>query len=76
VEAPGVVDTLRVTVRDAPCSGPVVYPEFRWTSSDTNVAAVDSLAGLVRARKRGVTTIIASAALDRTLRGAMVVVLP
>ena len=71
-------DTLRVTANmGTPPCGPLIIPEFRWSSSDTSIAAVDSIAGLVRARKQGITTIIARVALDRTLAGAMVVeVLP
>ena len=64
-------DTIRVTARDEPCSGPVVYTDFRWSSSDTSIALVDSLAGLVRARKQGLATIIARAALDRRVMAAM-----
>ena len=65
-------DTVRATVAFQWCSGGVVVQsDVRWTSNDTTIAAVDSVAGLVRARKQGLATITATLVVDRTLRGAM-----
>jgi uncharacterized protein YjdB len=50
-------------------------PNFRWTSSDTNVVVVvDHLNGLIRARRGGQATITATAALDADMKAAMVVI--
>ena len=63
-------DTLRVTARETSCAGPV-QTSFVWTTSDPTVATVGSTDGLVRARARGVATIIASDARDLNIKGAM-----
>lgn len=67
-------DTLRpvTDMGSPPCDSPGPH-EFRWASSDTGVASVDSVAGLVLARKQGITTITATHVRDRSVRGAMVV---
>jgi len=64
-------DTVRASASLPPCSGRPAFVEFRWRSSDTLVASVDPIAGLVRARRSGVATIIASAVLDPNVQGAM-----
>src|SRR5579885_1664586 len=48
-------------------SSPIVW---RWRSSDTVVAVVDSVSGLARARKAGTATIIAEDSEDRNQKGA------
>jgi Big-like domain-containing protein len=63
-------DTLRVRASYSPCpSGPA--PSFRWRSTDTLIAMVDSVTGLVRARSLGQASIIATAVSEPALRGAM-----
>lgn len=63
-------DTLRVHASYSPCpTGPA--PSFRWRSSDTVTAAVDSLTGLVRARTPGQATVVATLLSEPTLKGAM-----
>ena len=64
-------DTVRVTASLRPCPGFPAFVEFRWRSSDTLIATVDPIAGLVRARRAGTATIIASAVLDPNVQGAM-----
>jgi uncharacterized protein YjdB len=64
-------DTLRVTATVSSCSLPAT---FRWSSSDSNVAFVDSLSGLIRARSLGTATIIAALAAERSVKGAMLLV--
>jgi uncharacterized protein YjdB len=64
-------DTLRVTVTVSSCSLPAT---FRWSSSDSSVAFVDSLSGLIRARSLGTATIIAAFAAERNVKGAMLLV--
>jgi hypothetical protein len=63
-------DTLRVTVRVGTCAG-TSSTDVRWLSSDTTVALVDSLAGLVQARHAGTATIVASAVVDPHIQGAL-----
>jgi hypothetical protein len=63
-------DTLRARASYSPCpAGPA--PSFRWRSSDTLIAVVDSVMGLVRARSPGQASIIATAVSEPALRGAM-----
>lgn len=54
-------DTLRLKADFLAC-GQVepTYPEFHWSSNDSSIAMVDSISGLVRARKNGLTTITAT----------------
>jgi hypothetical protein len=63
-------DTLRVRASYSLCPA-APAPSFRWRSSDTLIAVVDSLTGLVRARSLGQASIIATALSDRALVGAM-----
>ena len=64
-------DTLRVRASNSPCqTGPA--PSFRWRSSDTVTAVVDSLTGLVRARSPGQATVVATLLSEPTLHGAMI----
>src|SRR5690349_18561411 len=63
-------DTLRVTATETSCTGSV-STSFRWTTSDTSVATVGPNDGLVRARGRGVATIIASDVRDLSIKGVM-----
>jgi hypothetical protein len=46
--------------------------QVRWSTSDTIVARVDSLTGLVLARANGIVTVKAVEVADRTVSGAMV----
>ncbi len=46
---------------------------FRWNAADTLIATVDSVSGMVVARKPGQTTIIASALPDRIVKAASAV---
>jgi len=63
-------DTLRAQVRYTPCpAGPVLA--FRWRSSDTAVAVVDS-SGLIAARSAGQATVIASEEVNPQVEGALV----
>jgi len=63
-------DTLRVRASYTPC--PAGLPaEFRWRSSDTVIAVVDSVTGLVRARSLGQATIIAAVVAEPALVAAM-----
>ena len=64
-------DTLRATASLPPCPGRPSFIDFHWRASDTLIATVDSISGLVRARRPGVATIIASAVLDPSVKGAM-----
>jgi uncharacterized protein YjdB len=65
-------DTVRATANESPC----LYendlaPTFRWRSSNTSVAIVDSIAGLVRALDTGRTSIIAIETANPAVQGAM-----
>ena len=53
-------DTLRGAASLPPCQLNGLIPTWRWRSSDTSVAVVDSIAGLVQARALGSATIIAT----------------
>ncbi|HTE45842.1 MAG TPA: Ig-like domain-containing protein [Gemmatimonadaceae bacterium] len=64
-------DTLRPTVA-APCGFPATAP-FRWSTSDSKIASVDSVTGLVTAQAQGSATIVAALVADRTIKGAMLV---
>jgi len=65
-------DTVRAVASQTPCAQEKDFaPTFRWRSSNTNVAVVDSIAGLVRTVDTGRTTIIASAIENRAIQGAM-----
>lgn len=66
-------DTLRVKAEVSVCPSRVANEQVHWASSDTSVAMVDSLAGLVRARGLGGASIIASLVSDRTQGAAMTV---
>ena len=48
-----------------------LIPTWRWRSSDTNVAVVDSIAGLVQARALGSASIIAALQQLQSAEGAM-----
>jgi uncharacterized protein YjdB len=63
-------DSVKGTASVSPCQYNVV-PTFRWRSSNTSVAIVDSLAGLVRAVDTGRTSIIATLTQNRAVSGAM-----
>ena len=51
-------DTLRVHASAPPCPPEILSPTFWWRAIDTSVAGVDSVAGLVRAKTAGQTTIV------------------
>ena len=67
-------DTLRVSASLPSCGLGATTATFRWSSSDSSVALVDSLSGLIRARSLGTVTIVAAAAADRSVKGAMLLV--
>ena len=67
-------DTLRVSVSMPACALGTTTETFRWSSSDSSVAFVDSLSGLIRARSLGTATIIAALAAERSVKGAMLLV--
>ena len=64
-------DTLRASASLPSCTAGAITPTFRWSSSDSSVALVDSLSGLIRARALGTVTISAAATQDRSVKGAM-----
>jgi uncharacterized protein YjdB len=65
-------DTLRLRISGgARCA---TTTQWRWRSSDTAIAVVDSLEGLTRARTQGTATIIAEAVVDRNVKGAAAIV--
>jgi hypothetical protein len=66
-----VGDTLRVTAQFSPCPALPNSIAFRWRSTDTLVATVDSLTGLVRARRLGTASINAWTILDPAIQGTM-----
>jgi hypothetical protein len=61
-------DTLRANVQVNPC---LQQTTFLWKTSDTSVATVDSVAGLVRAKAIGRTSILAIATANPQIIGAM-----
>lgn len=63
-------DSLRAIVKVGSCAGPS-STDVRWLSSDTGVAVVDSLAGLIHARRAGTATITATAVVDPAAKGAL-----
>ncbi len=68
-------DTIRISAASA--SGPDcgrAASEWRWRSSDTTVAVVDSLNGLATAVAAGTSTIIAYDAVDPNVKGASAIV--
>lgn len=66
-----VGDTVRATVALTPCQGIPTPAVFLWRSSDTLRASVDSITGLVRARRSGGATIVASLVIEPAISGAM-----
>jgi hypothetical protein len=61
-------DTLRLhAMASAGCTP--ITTQWRWRSSDTLIAKVDSL-GLVLARRQGIAAIIAEAVVDPAIKGA------
>jgi len=64
-------DSVNETASVLPCQYNNVVPTFRWRSSNTSVAIVDSIAGLVRAVDTGRTSIIATLTQNRAVSGAM-----
>jgi hypothetical protein len=62
-------DTLRAAATAGGCTGATV--RFRWTSSDSTVATVNTDAGLIRAVKVGSVTITATQTDKPTVKGAM-----
>ena len=69
-----VGDTLRAAVSPPPlCGRPEALVVFRWSSSDTLVASVDPLDGLIHARDVGTVTIIAYAVADPNIKGGALV---
>jgi uncharacterized protein YjdB len=69
-----VGDTLRLSAALPECVVVTRPQRVLWIASDTAVVSIDT-AGLVRARKSGTTTVIATAAPDSTTiqKGAMAV---
>jgi uncharacterized protein YjdB len=66
-------DTLRLHAFVEPCPQDTFTSTFWWRSSDTSVAAADSITGLVRANSAGRATIVGSATVDSQLVVAAVV---
>jgi uncharacterized protein YjdB len=64
-------DTLRAVAKDTPCPAGPSTATFRWRSSDTTIANVDSIAGLVRARSIGHATIIGTESGSQGVQVAM-----
>jgi uncharacterized protein YjdB len=64
-------DTLRANARQNPCPLDQTTT-FWWKTSDTSVATVDSVAGLVHAKAIGRTTILAIVTANPQITGAMV----
>ena len=62
-------DTLRANAQMNRC---LQQTTFSWKTSDTGVATVDSVAGLVRAKAVGRTSILAIATINPQIIGAMV----
>jgi len=63
-----VGDTVRFTADICRASGPV-----RWSVSQTTVAEIDSVSGLLRARAVGSATVIAANVSDPNLKGVAAV---
>jgi hypothetical protein len=63
-------DTLRVRANYTPCPTGLT-PAFQYRSSDSAVAIVDPVNGLIAARSPGTSTIIAIAVSDAALTAAM-----
>jgi len=61
-------DTLRANVQMNPC---LPQTTFLWRTSDTSVATVDSVAGLVRAKAIGRASILVIATASQQIIGAM-----
>ncbi|MGH7617891.1 MAG: Ig-like domain-containing protein [Gemmatimonadaceae bacterium] len=62
-------DTLRLKVTGSvDCSSSIT--SWRWRSSDTTVASIDSLSGLVHATRPGTATAIAAAVQIPSVMGA------
>ena len=68
-----VGDTIRFASVGQPCSPPDFGPWFGWRSSDSTVASVDPLLGLVKARAAGTVTITLFWISDPTIKGAAAV---
>jgi Big-like domain-containing protein len=65
-------DTVRARGSIEPCPQEALSDvTFRWRASDTSVAIVDSVIGLVTARSAGKATIIGSLTANRQIQGAM-----
>jgi uncharacterized protein YjdB len=65
-------DSLHVSVSADKCSAAnPATAAYRWTSSDPTVSTVDSLAGMVHARRTGTVTIIATSSTNHSVQGAM-----
>jgi hypothetical protein len=67
-----VGDTLRASATRSGCSTAQGVLQFRWLSQDTSVVRVDSLSGLVQARKQGITVVVASDVSNPSVKAAMV----
>jgi len=67
-------DSLQVSAIVEQCQGYPSSTAVRWRASDTSLAVVDPVSGLVRARASGSVTIVASLMVDTTIGGAMVLV--
>jgi uncharacterized protein YjdB len=69
-----VGDTLRGIAQTPSCRSNQMVETFWWRTSDTSVAAVDSVAGLLRAKHTGTATVIATATSNPAILGAMALV--
>jgi uncharacterized protein YjdB len=66
-------DSIQVVAIADPCSAAaqVNTGAFFWKASDSSVATVDSVSGMVHARSTGTATIIATSSLIPAISGAM-----
>jgi hypothetical protein len=69
-----VGDTLHVLAQANACGRPANAPPvtFLWSTSDTTIARVDSLTGLVHAKSAGAVSVIVREVQEPTVQGAMV----
>lgn len=68
-----VGDSTQLTAKPPTCGAPPGSGAVRWRSSNSAMATVDSVAGIVHAVSPGQLTIIASLVADTLVRGAAAV---
>jgi hypothetical protein len=67
-----VGDTLRASATRNGCSTAQGILQFLWLPQDTSVVRVDSLSGVIQARKHGITVVVATEVSNPSVRAAMV----